>query len=110
VEPHSPLRFVFRRLRTSSTFFLSRFEAVRLENTAGTLERARTIGFLAGVALKAIEAGNIAARLEACGSRETRPSAVDFSPVRKPANPHGSRARTEARPEGFEPPTLRSVV
>jgi len=25
-------------------------EAVRLENTAGTLERARTIGFLAGIA------------------------------------------------------------
>jgi hypothetical protein len=43
-------------------------EAVRLENTAGTLERARTIGFLAGVALKAIEAGNLAARLEALES------------------------------------------
>jgi len=40
-------------------------EAVRLEDTAGTLERARTIGFLAGIALKAIETGNIAARLEA---------------------------------------------
>jgi len=40
-------------------------EAVRLEDTAGTLERARTIGFLAGIALKSIETGNIAARLEA---------------------------------------------
>jgi len=43
-------------------------EVVRLENTAGTLERARTIGFLAGIALKAIEAGNMAARLEALES------------------------------------------
>jgi len=39
-------------------------EAVRGEEAVGTLERARTIGFLAGIALKAIEAGNIAARLE----------------------------------------------
>jgi hypothetical protein len=38
---------------------------VRAEESAGTLEKARTIGFLAGVALKAIEAGNLAARLEA---------------------------------------------
>ena len=39
-------------------------EAVRLEDTAGTIERARTIGFLAGIALKAIEVGIVAARLE----------------------------------------------
>jgi hypothetical protein len=38
--------------------------AVRAEPAAGTLEKARTIGFLAGVALKAIEAGNVAARIE----------------------------------------------
>ena len=40
-------------------------EALRLEETAGTFERARTIRFLAGIALKVIEAGNIATRLEA---------------------------------------------
>ncbi|AWM39988.1 hypothetical protein GobsT_16110 [Gemmata obscuriglobus] len=39
--------------------------AVRADAEAGTLEKARAVGFLAGVALRAIEAGNVAARLEA---------------------------------------------
>ena len=39
--------------------------AVRTDAEAKTLENARTIGFLAGVASKAVEAGNVAARLEA---------------------------------------------
>jgi hypothetical protein len=39
-------------------------EAVRGEQEAGVLERARTIGYLAGIALKAIDAGNLAARIE----------------------------------------------
>jgi hypothetical protein len=39
-------------------------EAVRVEREAGTLEKARTIGYLAGISLKAIEAGNLAARIE----------------------------------------------
>jgi hypothetical protein len=39
--------------------------AVRDEQAAGALEKARCIGYLAGVALKAIEAGDLAARLEA---------------------------------------------
>jgi hypothetical protein len=38
---------------------------VRADPAAGTLERARCIGYLAGVALRAIEAGDLAARLEA---------------------------------------------
>jgi len=38
---------------------------VRAEPDASTIEKARTIGFLAGVALRAIEAGNLAGRLEA---------------------------------------------
>jgi hypothetical protein len=38
---------------------------VRAEADVGALEKARTIGFLAGVALRAIEAGNLTARLEA---------------------------------------------
>ena len=38
---------------------------MRDEEAVGTVERARTIGFLAGVALRAIEAGNLAVRLEA---------------------------------------------
>ena len=39
--------------------------AVRGDQSAGTLEKARCIGYLAGTALKAIEAGDLAARLEA---------------------------------------------
>jgi hypothetical protein len=39
-------------------------EAVRAEKDAGTLEKARAIGYLAGISLKAIEAGNLAARIE----------------------------------------------
>jgi hypothetical protein len=39
-------------------------EAVRAEEGPGTLEKARTIGYLAGIALRAIEAGNLAARVE----------------------------------------------
>jgi hypothetical protein len=38
--------------------------AVREDLEAGTLEKARTIGFLAGVSLRAIEAGDLAARIE----------------------------------------------
>ena len=38
--------------------------AVRAEQDAGTLEKARTVGYLAAIALKAIETGNLAARLE----------------------------------------------
>ena len=39
--------------------------AVRNAPEAGTLEKARCIGYLAGISLKAIEAGDLAARLEA---------------------------------------------
>jgi hypothetical protein len=39
-------------------------QAVRDDAEAGTLEKARAIGFLAGVALRALETGNVAARVE----------------------------------------------
>jgi hypothetical protein len=39
--------------------------AVRAAPDAGPLEKARTVGFLAGVALRTIESGDLAARLEA---------------------------------------------
>jgi hypothetical protein len=39
--------------------------AVGADVESGTLEKARLIGYLASVGLKAIEAGNLAARLEA---------------------------------------------
>ena len=40
-------------------------EALRAEPWVDTVDRARAIGYLAGIALRAIEAGNTAARLEA---------------------------------------------
>jgi hypothetical protein len=39
-------------------------EAVRHEARAGTIEKARALGYLAGIARKAIETGDLAARLE----------------------------------------------
>jgi hypothetical protein len=39
--------------------------AVRAEKAAKTLEKARAIGYLGSIALRAIETGNLAARLEA---------------------------------------------
>src|SRR5262249_1051603 len=39
-------------------------EAARGEPRGGTREKARGIGYLAGIALKAIEAGNLGARIE----------------------------------------------
>lgn len=37
---------------------------VRLDVDADTLEKARAVGYLAGVALRAIEAGDLSARIE----------------------------------------------
>ena len=42
--------------------------AVRDDPEAGTLEKARCIGYLAAISLKAIEAGDLVARLEAVES------------------------------------------
>jgi hypothetical protein len=39
--------------------------AVRADPEAGALDKARAVGYLAGVSLRAIEAGDLAARLEA---------------------------------------------
>jgi hypothetical protein len=55
------------RLRTAAdvlALVAEQVEAVRAEPSAGALEKARAVGFLAGVALRAIEAGNLAARVE----------------------------------------------
>ena len=60
-----PLEF---RLQTAADVLAMLEDQARevLEDAAaGTMEKARTIGFLAGVMLKAIEAGNIAGRVEA---------------------------------------------
>ena len=56
------------RLRTASDVLAlleEQVSAVRSDETLTTVERARTVGYLAGISLKAIEAGDLAARLEA---------------------------------------------
>ena len=62
----TPLPLPFRLQTAADVLALieEQVEAVCAEAEAGTLEKARTVGFLAGVALKAIEAGNLAARVE----------------------------------------------
>jgi hypothetical protein len=62
----TPLPLPFRLKTASDVLQLleEQVEAVRAEPAAGALEKARTIGYLAGVTLKAIEAGNLAARIE----------------------------------------------
>ena len=42
----------------------SQIDAVRSDARAGRLEKARLIGYLAGIGLKAIETGNLEARIE----------------------------------------------
>ena len=56
-----------RRLQTAQDvidLLQEQVEAVRHEARAGTIEKARALGYLAGIARKAIETGNLAARLE----------------------------------------------
>lgn len=55
------------RLRTAAdvvTLLEEQVSQVRDDSEAGTLEKARAIGYLLTVSLKAIEAGNLAARIE----------------------------------------------
>jgi hypothetical protein len=59
-----PLPFRLKTAADVLALLEEQVEAVRSEQEAGTLEKARTIGYLAGVSLKAIEAGNLAARIE----------------------------------------------
>jgi t-SNARE complex subunit (syntaxin) len=56
-----------RRLQTAQDVIdvlQEQVEAVRADTGSGTLEKARAIAYLAGVARKAIETGTLAARLE----------------------------------------------
>jgi hypothetical protein len=56
-----------RRLQTVQDLFdllEEQVEAIRTQPWAGTLEKARAIAHLAGIARKAIEAGVVSARLE----------------------------------------------
>jgi hypothetical protein len=63
-----PAEFRLRRAADVIALLEEQIDAVRAETEAGTLEKARCIGYLASVALKAIEAGDVAVRLEALES------------------------------------------
>jgi hypothetical protein len=56
-----------RRLQTAQDvidLLQEQVEALRAEAGAGTVEKARAIGYLTGIARKAIETGDLATRLE----------------------------------------------
>src|SRR3954470_8007542 len=63
----TPVPVAFRLKKAADVLALieEQVSAVRAESEATTLEKARTVGYLAGIALRAIEAGDMAARLEA---------------------------------------------
>ena len=62
----TPLPLEFRLETAADVIALleDQVEAVLTDGEAGTLEKARCIGYLAGISLKAIECGNLAGRLE----------------------------------------------
>src|SRR5215210_1239057 len=60
-----PVAFRLKRAADVLALIEEQVSAVRADETLATVERARTIGYLAGVALRAIEAGDLAARVEA---------------------------------------------
>ncbi len=64
VHPVVPVDFRLKTAADVLELLAEQVAAVRAERKAGTLEKARTIGYLAAITLKAIEAGNLAARLE----------------------------------------------
>jgi hypothetical protein len=63
------------RLRTAAdllTLLEEQIAAVRADPGPGALERARVLGYLTGIALKALEAGNLQARLDMLEALLTR--------------------------------------
>src|SRR5436305_11514952 len=65
VHPAIPVEFRLKTAADVLALLEEQVSAVRSDQAAGTLEKARTIGYLMGISLKAIEAGNLAARIEA---------------------------------------------
>lgn len=60
-----PLEFRLETAADAIALLEDQCKAVLDDADASTLEKARTIGYLVGISLRAIEAGNIAGRLEA---------------------------------------------
>ena len=60
-----PAPFRLQTARDVLGLIAEQVEAVRAEPEAGTLEKARVVGYLASVALRAVETADLADRLEA---------------------------------------------
>ncbi|MDI6816314.1 MAG: hypothetical protein QME41_03850 [Actinomycetota bacterium] len=60
-----PMPFRLKTAQDILALLAEQVQAVRDEEEAGTLEKARCIGYLAGIALKAVEAADLSARVEA---------------------------------------------
>ena len=63
-----PTEFRLRTAQDVVELLAEQVDAVRNDDKAGTLEKARCVAYLAGIALKAIEAGDVAARVKAIES------------------------------------------
>jgi len=64
-QPRLPSTFRLKTAQDVLALLGEQVEAVRDDEQAGTMERARTIGYLAGIVLKAVEAADTTTRLEA---------------------------------------------
>ncbi len=60
-----PLPFRLETARNVLALLEEQVNAVRAEPEAGTLEKARAVGYLASIALKAVEVADLSARVEA---------------------------------------------
>jgi hypothetical protein len=60
-----PAPFRLQTARDALALLEEQVNAVRADPGVGTLERARCLGYLAGIALRAVETGELEARLEA---------------------------------------------
>lgn len=60
-----PVAFRLKKAADVLALIEEQVGAVRGDDTLTTVERARTVGYLASIALRAIEAGDLAARVEA---------------------------------------------
>ena len=60
-----PLPMRLRTARDVLALLEEQITAIRTETQAGTLEKARAVGYLAGIALKAVEVADLSARVEA---------------------------------------------
>ena len=60
-----PSTFRLKTARDVLALIEEQVNAVREEVAAGTLEKARAVGYLAGIALKAVEVADLSGRVEA---------------------------------------------